>query len=200
MKKYLLTALLWVFGLFGFASAYTLDWFTSDSEISNCSDGVSISIESSDKVFLGADSEDFVCLIVSPVYSLSSSYSDNQYFSFVSSNVVCSNTELYNLDNDYIKFDWDLTSLTAYCSTSQMTYSSSSSGWDSDSSPLLSGWTTVFSGIISSLGSAVSEFIPYVVYIWIWLLGAIIWFVAIKRLINRIRAKIFGTFNSRRKR
>ena len=51
-----------------------------------------------------------------------------------------------------------------------------------------------FTPVITGLTSSINEFVPYVVYIWIWVLGALIWFVAIKRLINRVRRKIFSSF------
>ena len=51
-----------------------------------------------------------------------------------------------------------------------------------------------FTPIVSWLTNSVNEFIPYIAYVWIWLLTAIIWFVAIKRLINWVRAKIFSSF------
>ena len=89
---------------------------------------------------------------------------------------------------------------TLYLSNSPITYSSSNSGGSDSSSWILSGWTTVFSWIISSLWSVMSEFIPYVAFVGLWLLGAIIGFVAIKRLVNRIRAKILWTFSGWRRR
>lgn len=50
------------------------------------------------------------------------------------------------------------------------------------------------SPVITWLSSAVVEIIPYIVYIWLWVLGAILWFVAIKWLINWIRSKILSPF------
>ena len=202
MKKYLLTALLWVFAFVGFVSADTVWNYSSDDEIStltvsNSSYTIGLyDYLTSDYWYFCISSSDFPYyigidwVISTPIYVNSSSY--------CSSSLVYADTDLFFYSDSSLQdsknIDW-----TVYISSSEITYSSSSGGWDSGDSPLLSGWTTAFSGIISSLGSAVSEFIPYVAYIWIWLLGAIIWFVAIKRLINRIRAKIFWTFNSRRR-
>lgn len=50
------------------------------------------------------------------------------------------------------------------------------------------------SPVITWLSSAVVEIIPYIVYIWLWVLGAILWFVAIKLLINWIRSKVLSPF------
>ena len=190
MKKYLLTALLWVFGLFGFASAVSFVWVMPD-------DWQSIPYYTPNTITF---SDDFSITSDNIQYSCS----DSCAISFSDNNNICTiwywNNEL-DLSDCRFSLNWTYQVLPSSSTRpfDSFTVNIPSSWWDSDSSPLLSGWTTVFSGIISSLGSAVSEFIPYVVYIWIWLLGAIIWFVAIKRLINRVRAKIFGTFNSRRR-
>ena len=65
---------------------------------------------------------------------------------------------------------------------------------------ILSGGTTALSPIIESLGDVMTEFIPYVVYIWLWVLGAVIGFTAIRWLMNWTRAKVLGTFSSGRRR
>lgn len=65
---------------------------------------------------------------------------------------------------------------------------------------ILSGWTTALEPIITSLGSTLTEFIPYVVYVWLGVLGAVIWFVAIKWLMNWTRAKVLWTFSSGKRR
>lgn len=66
--------------------------------------------------------------------------------------------------------------------------------------PILSGWTTALQPIITSLGDTLTEFIPYVVYVGLGVLGAVIWFVAIKWLMNWTRAKVLWTFSSGRRR
>lgn len=60
------------------------------------------------------------------------------------------------------------------------------------SSDKICEWT--FEPVISWLTNSMNEFIPYVAYIGLWILSVIIWFVAIKWLINRVRAKVLGTF------
>lgn len=212
MKKYLLAALLWVFGLFGFASALEISGWDSYTP---------------SRVTVSSSTEISLDIIWDSVYSCSS---DRCTIWFVSSldysTVPCGvwyddgggpavwqfvpwewvdvfDCTLTPWDYYVVKFDWwdnstYFPSITID-SANITVYSSSDSGGSDSSDWLLSGWTAVFWWIISSLGSAISEFIPYVAYIWLWLLGAIIWFVAIKRLINRVRAKIFWTFNSRRR-
>lgn len=59
---------------------------------------------------------------------------------------------------------------------------------------ILEWWTANFTPVITGLTNSINEFIPYVVYIGLWVLSVLIWFVAIKRLINWIRAKIFSSF------
>ena len=65
---------------------------------------------------------------------------------------------------------------------------------------ILSWGTQEFDGIITSLETTMSEFIPYVVYVGLWVLGAIIWFVAVKWLMNWVRAKVLWTFSWGRRR
>ena len=60
--------------------------------------------------------------------------------------------------------------------------------------PLLPGGAKALSGAVTNLTNSVTEFIPYIVYIWLWILVVCIWFVSIKRLINWVRAKIFSSF------
>lgn len=52
---------------------------------------------------------------------------------------------------------------------------------------------------INSLDEVLTEFIPFVVYVWIWVLGALIGFFAIRRLINRVRRQTFSVFKFKRK-
>ena len=50
------------------------------------------------------------------------------------------------------------------------------------------------SPVITWLSNSLSEFIPYIVYIWLAILGATIWFVWIKWLIRWVRVKILWIF------
>lgn len=65
---------------------------------------------------------------------------------------------------------------------------------------ILSWWTASLEPIITSLGTTLTEFIPYVVYVGLGVLGAVIGFVAIKWLMNWTRAKVLGTFSSWKRR
>ena len=65
---------------------------------------------------------------------------------------------------------------------------------------ILSQGTGALAPIITSLSSTLTEFIPYVVYVGLGVLGAVIWFVAIKWLMNWTRAKVLGTFSSWKRR
>lgn len=65
---------------------------------------------------------------------------------------------------------------------------------------ILSGGTSSLEPIITSLSDVMTEFIPYVVYIGLWVLGAVIGFTAIRWLMNWTRAKVLGTFSSWRRR
>lgn len=59
---------------------------------------------------------------------------------------------------------------------------------------ILSWGTTALQPIITSLETTMAEFVPYVVYVWLWIIGATLGFVAIRWLVNWVRAKVFGAF------
>lgn len=65
---------------------------------------------------------------------------------------------------------------------------------ESVSPPLLPWWQQALSWVVSNLTNSVNEFIPLIVYIWIWIIFACIWFVSIKRLINWVRWKTLTPF------
>lgn len=85
----------------------------------------------------------------------------------------------------------------SYSLTSANSWGGNSWGWNIWN--LLPWGETALSGAISWLSGAVNEFIPYLVYITLWLLSAIIWFVAIKWLLRYTKWKTLGVFKSRRK-
>lgn len=58
--------------------------------------------------------------------------------------------------------------------------------------PLVPDWA--LNSVIWSVNSTVSEFIPYMVYIWFGVLSLIISFVGIKWLFNWLKKKIFSSF------
>lgn len=94
--------------------------------------------------------------------------------------------------------DWPLTI------TNQSAICISSDNWsytfDFVLKPLVSWWTSNFTPIITWLTNSINEFIPYVAYVWLGVLWVLIWFFAIKRLINWVRWNTLSIFNSRRKR
>ena len=61
--------------------------------------------------------------------------------------------------------------------------------------PLVPDWT--LNSVVGGVGSVVGEFIPYVVYIWFWVLIASLWFVAIKWLLSYLYQKVKKTFRSK---
>lgn len=58
----------------------------------------------------------------------------------------------------------------------------------------LSGGTTALQPALDGLKAVMAEFIPYVAYIGLWIIVAVLWFVAIRWLVNWVRAKIFDSF------
>lgn len=198
MKKYLFTALLWVFALFGaFASADSVDWFNSSSSI--CSESFSNSEWEgyySDCGVVNMDSY-YACINVSENFIPLQWFYSNWTAWVIDSSNYCFSSSLEWGDKSFT-FDSDSeVSWTIYISSSPITYNSSSDSWNWG---LVENWTWTFSWIITSLWTTISEFIPYVVYLWVWILGALIWFVAVKRLMNRIRRKVLWTFSNWRRR
>lgn len=53
--------------------------------------------------------------------------------------------------------------------------------------------------VVDWLENTIVEFIPYIVYIGLWVLSALLWFIAIKWLVNWTRSKSLWVFSSRRK-
>lgn len=53
--------------------------------------------------------------------------------------------------------------------------------------------------VVSWLSNSINEFIPYVVYVGLGILWALIGFFAIRRLINRVRRQTFWVFKSKRR-
>ena len=211
MKKYLLSALFWVFSLIGaFASADTVWDFTSESEIYYNSFDVS-----SNYVDLGAIrwsselySNLYYCLSISdfstPFYV---------YFDLTETlyNLTSSNFCLSSPTNDYdnaLRFysdsemsEWiENVSWIWYFSESLITINWNLSEWWDSSWSLLPWGEGDLSWIITWLNSTITEFIPYLVYLWLWIITVIIWFVAIRWLVNRTQAKIRWTFSSWRRR
>lgn len=65
--------------------------------------------------------------------------------------------------------------------------------------PPLVPWTfSNFTPVIDWISDVTTEFIPYVVYIWIWTLLVILWFIAVKWLVNWLVRKITVIFKSKR--
>lgn len=60
--------------------------------------------------------------------------------------------------------------------------------------PILSGGTAVLDEAITWLQGVMSEFIPYVAHVGLWIIVAVLGFVAIRWLVNWVRAKIFSAF------
>lgn len=62
------------------------------------------------------------------------------------------------------------------------------------STPLLSGGTASLDVIIDWLEGVMAEFIPYVAHVGLWIIVAVLGFVAIRWLVNWVRAKVFSSF------
>lgn len=190
MKKYLLTSLLWVFALFGFASAesftfvgawWSFDWyyepwtFTTDWWI--------ISNFNTVWNWYFYIKQDWEYIYQFPCWSEDCSAEGDLV------NWVSISAWTYELSTE---------SDEAFTSVS-FSISSSFEWWDSSWS-LLPWWEWSLSWIITWLNSTITEFIPYLIYLWLWIITVIIWFVAIRWLVNRTQAKIRWSFSSWRRR
>ena len=58
----------------------------------------------------------------------------------------------------------------------------------------LSGWTAALDEAILGLKGVMAEFIPYVAHVGLGIIIAVLGFVAIRWLVNWVRAKIFSAF------
>ena len=58
----------------------------------------------------------------------------------------------------------------------------------------LSGGTAALEPALDGLKAVMAEFIPYVAYIGLWIIVAVLGFVAIRWLVNWVRAKVFSSF------
>ena len=219
MKKYLLTALLGSFACIGFASADTVDNFTSESEICTYSfsdrDSVSFDWDSLFSIVRPCSNDDefYVCIssndIPYAVYRSSGGAEFNEYVTV--SNYCYAWTEFvedadYHFYNDLSNQD-DLNiksiSWKFYFSATPITYSSSSgwsSGWSSSSSWILnSTWQAYLWSVLSGVQSVVTELIPYMVYLALAILVVTLGFIAIKWLMNYTSRRVTGLFSSRRR-
>lgn len=60
--------------------------------------------------------------------------------------------------------------------------------------PVVEWWSSNITPVIVWLFGVYWELIPYVVYIWIWILIVTVWFYAIRRLVNWLSDKIHNNF------
>jgi len=191
MKKYLLTALLWVFGLVGFSNAnFTFEgywewldsWYTpSDIVFSDFDlDTSKVSFECSNwNCFLWFMTDSTLCRFFYNNWTLTID-------DFDTDGCTDMNWEYW------VTSDWDYNTFSSFTVCPN---GCSSGWWNSDSSSqILSGWISQLSPVITSISSVMSEFIPYVVYIWIGILLVTLWFKAIKRLVNWLSSKITRYF------
>lgn len=213
MKKYLFTALLWLFWLVSFASAETITFNFSQSDwVYN-----PISYINSSEVQLTLDYYDCLSDVGWGWSSCGFAFVDNNNFNYIW-NVYYKEWRLYFNDDlvynseDIVftlpAWDYGIRSRQGYWfSTITFDVSSVSGGdewtwWDSWNWTwwgLLPWWESDLSWIITWLNSTITEFIPYLVYLGLWIITVVIWFVAIRWLVNRTQAKIRWTFSSWRR-
>lgn len=198
MKKYLLTALLWVFGLCtAFASATDFTFSMVDEYTYTPS---------------SFESDGWTFQLKSFVVPTDDDYDIGSYCYFwleIDNTQVCSididiedNSVSENTCNWYNVPEWTVSmssSVGSVCKSITFSIGSSSEWWDSWGS-LLPWWEWDLSWIISWLNSVIDEFLPYLVYIWLGLITATIWFIAIRWLVNRTSSKVRWTFSSWKRR
>jgi len=196
MKKYLLTFILSIIWFIGFSNAdFTFvgywEWFDS-------------SYTPSDVIFSDLDLDSSKVSFECPNW--------NCFLWFMTDSTLCRlNYNNWTLTIDDFDTDgctdmnWEywVTSDSEFNVFSSLTVcpnGCSSDEWAWTWSTLLPNWESDLSWIISWLNSTITEFIPYLVYLGLWIITVIIWFVAIRWLVNRTQAKIRWTFSSWRRR
>ena len=209
MKKYLLTALLWVFAL---CSSFASAGWSSDSTVSNCPVSFfawwdDYHCDDKDYCYGIAWNDEwlldniYLWITYSPTSSPVAWYSS--YWMDACDEWVCiSDYKLSEEEDQFFNSTSPFTITSCVYSDSQLTYTPGGDIWESGGVwlPILSWWTTSLSWIIAWLDSTITEFIPYLVYLGLWIITVIIWFVAIRWLVNRTQAKIRWTFSSWRRR
>ena len=210
MKKYFLTALLGAFACIGFASADTVWNFTSDSTIYKENFSDSSPYWNMWNIGPNINNLDYYACVVSSDFPYYLSYAEGTPV-YVDTSYYCYNNALDYWDSDFwFTTDWVMNwetdksvSWFVYYSLSPISYSSSgwSSGWSSSSStPLLnSTWQAYLWNVLSWIQSVVSEFVPYMIYIALWILVVTLWFIAVKWLMNYAWNKVTSIFKSKRR-
>lgn len=202
MKKLLLTSLLGLFGFVGaFASAETSTFLCTEE---GCYIPDSITFSDSTRLDLSSFTNyncDEYC-----TFDIVNNDSENYISCEFAYNWSQSSLDWYNIDSldgycildawtyEVNHSDWD------YFNSITLSYWNSSEWWDNSWWSLLPNWESDLAWIITWLNSTITEFIPYLVYLGLWIITVIIWFVAIRWLVNRTQAKINWTFSSWRRR
>ena len=209
MKKYLLTALLGAFCLFGFASADTVDNFTSDSSV--CKNSLSTLFDSYTyfdyidcEGLVDTDQPMYACISTSDLpYTTNLAWGD---WIEISNGIYCLSSATFNPNYVYAhQWNWNNNiSGYLYVSNSAITYSNSTQwswgGSSSNSSWILNAsWQAYLWNVLTSIQSVVSEFIPYMVYLALWVLVVTLGFVAVKWLLNYVSRKTTSIFKSKRR-
>lgn len=191
IKKFLILPLIWgLMSITAFASANTVDWFTSDSEIINCSSD--ITVENNNVLFSSVSYEYKMCLNISPTNSLISQWEegyegDNAYVSTINSNVFC--LDVWDTDSAEISFNNNISSLKGYCSESAITYSSSSDN-DSSSSAFPSipaSFTSWITTLVNNFGWTMVAWLPTIILVSMWIVAIF----ALFRVVRRYAKKSF---------
>lgn len=207
MKKYILWSLLWLFSLVSaFASADTVWNFSSDSTINSLVLDSAVSVYVEDMLWVDSNIRDFyMCISTSdiPYYYKYLDWYDNFPIEFVSSSNYCSTTKYTFWDNtiefysdeeqeDYLSLNW-----TFYFSSSPITYSTNSWWWNIDEDDnwnIISNGISAFGGIIDKLWNISWEFVPYLLYIWIGILGITLVIAVVKNLIWYMKWQAMWSF------
>lgn len=196
IKKLFLFWLFSLFWIFNFSSAENYEWMSFscylwDNAIewyNQCNDDYLnfLSIEDWNYIVSASSNFNFEAYLtfmnakewqpfhISPSNSISFSCEDWDCFSL----------NIYNYSN--VDWEWLIT----------YTVSPASNWWSSDT--IIPWWFNNFVPVVNWLGSTVTQFIPFVVYISVWFLIAVLWFYAIKWLCNWFLIKLNSVFKSKR--
>lgn len=199
MKKLILTSLLGLFGFVGaFASAtdYTFQWtmFWYEYTPSQLVLTEDLTIDSSNFSYTLFD---WVRQSAFNIWDVCEINYDHDIFSIWAEWYCSLSAWTYNL------FWWWESAFSSVFISFSDSWTWDNSWWDNswDNSWSLLPWgESDLSWIISWLSNTINEFIPYLVYLGLWIITVIIWFVAVRWLINRTQAKIRWTFSSWRRR
>lgn len=183
LKLFLLWSIITLLGIWSFSSAksYTFisDWSSYTPDVASFDVALN-TLEFSSFKWVSPNSN--ACYI--KFYNISDPISSCNIAFMGNWNIVLNNCTRRTWKSFWVGKDWN----------NQMCNSVYITDWVPDPFSMVDNMSPAITG----LRDTVFELIPYVVYIWIWMLVVTLWFYAIRRLVNWVSWKVNSNFKSKR--